>query len=215
MLVKAGAPELVDKEIGIPTCEVVGQRLRSREVKMKCSFLQRCTLVRGIELLLANNYGYVKRALRKDNLMAVPLIRDRKCLLLWSKPSDDVNDDVDFDFSAVPVSAVDTLIEKCLGHTTEGSCGPGGAVRKSTVVSELRESILVHLQTETHLDFVYDFVTRDYNELVFVKDAGRAPLQETDDAEFFKRYGLEKTLTFKRATRRTPVRSDWWSVAYG
>ena len=213
VLVKAGPTELVDKEIGIPTCEVVGQRLRSHEIKVKCSFLQRCTLVRGIEFLLAQNYGYVKTAVRKDNLVAVPLVRDNTCLLLWSQPSDESDDDVDF--SAVPVSAVDTLLEKCLGHTTEGSCGcwPGGAVRKSSVVTELRESVLVHLHTETHLDFVYDFV-RNYSELAFVKDAGRAPLQGTDDADFFKRYGLEKTLSFKRATRRTPTRSDWWSAAY-
>ena len=36
VLVKAGPTELVDKEIGIPSCEVVGQRLRSHE---KCSVL--------------------------------------------------------------------------------------------------------------------------------------------------------------------------------
>ena len=109
---------------------------------------------------------------------------------------------------------MDTLLEKCLGHTTKGSrgCWPGGAVRKSSVVTESRESFRVHLRTETHLDFVYDFV-RNYSELAFVRDAGCAPLQGTDDAELFKRYGLEKTLIFKRATRRTPTRSDWWSAA--
>ena len=150
---------------------------------MHCSFLQHCTLVRGIEFLLAQNYGYVKTVLRNGDLVAVPYIRDKNCLLCWSKSSDDESDDIDF--SAVPVS-VDTLIEKIIGHTD----GPsdwlsGGAVRKGTVVDKLRENVLVHLRKETHLDFVYDIVLRDYTELSFVKNAGRAPLQEIGDVDFF------------------------------
>ena len=212
VLVNASAPELVGKEINILTSELVGQHLRPHECTLKCSFSQRCTVVRGIEYLLARSYGTVKSAVRNENLVAIPLLQDKNCLLLWSQPKDS---EVDDDFSAAPFSAVDHFLEKNYAQS-EGDDGwlGGGAIRKNTIVTQLRENVLLHMNTNTHLDFVYDFV-RNYDELNYVVNAGRPPLTARDEAEFLTRYGIEKYLCFKRAARRTPVRNDWWSAAYG
>ena len=152
ILLNAAPPELVGKEISIIASEVVGQHLKPREVKVKCSYLQRCRVVQGIEYLLAYNYARVKTAVCTDNLMAVPLLHQRNCLLLWSQK----NDGNDIDISAAEDSAVDQLLEKNFKHaqTADDAWLSSGGYRKSTV-TELRESVVVRMETNTHLDFVY------------------------------------------------------------
>ena len=118
---------------------------------------------------------------------------------------------------------VDHLLDKSFEHEViaeemsedEDDWWRGGVLRKGTVVSKLRDSIIAQLNTnDAHIDFVYDFVT-DYKDLRYVLNAGRPPLTATgSEAQFFEVYGIEQALSFKRASPHDPLRSDWWTAAY-
>ena len=69
------------------------------------------------------------------------------------------------------------------------------------------------------LSFVFDFVpceTATFDDLRFVKDAGRAPLHQLDDAAFESTYGLPRTLrlSFKCHRPREPLEQDMLSSVY-
>ena len=67
------------------------------------------------------------------------------------------------------------------------------------------------------LSFVFDFVpceTAIFDDLHFLFDAARAPLQKLDEATFELTYGLPRCLIFAPHRPREPLESDLLSTVY-
>ena len=219
MHLKTNLPPYSGKQVDVFATEIAGKNLEQRAIKVKCSLMQQCDIVRGIEYLLAKTYGKVKTSLHTETLTCVPLIQNKSCVLLWCQRPGETDES---DLSCVSTSLVDHLLDKSFEHqvmeemsTDEDEWWRGGALRKGTVVTKLRESIITQLNTnDAHIDFVYDFVS-GYNDFKFVLDAGRSPLTATgSEARFFETYGIEPCLSFELSSPRSPLRSDWWTEAY-
>ena len=77
-------------------------------------------------------------------------------------------------------------------------------------------NVRAHLRANTELQFVYDVceVVTPFNDLRYILDAGRAPLEELDEDSFLRTYGLARTLRFQDSARRARAPSDWWGSVY-
>ena len=67
------------------------------------------------------------------------------------------------------------------------------------------------------LSFVFDFVPCEaatFDELLFIRDAARAPLRQVDDATFQLTYGLPRRLEFQTHRPREALQADLLSNVY-
>ena len=85
-----------------------------------------------------------------------------------------------------------------------------------TAACAAHDGTALRLASNKRILYVYDFCscTTAFEELAFVNDAGRPPLDaKGNDEEFKAAYGLARKLSF---TRRAACRhtSDWWGAVY-
>ena len=67
------------------------------------------------------------------------------------------------------------------------------------------------------LSFVFDFIPCEaatFDELHFIRDAARAPLQTVDADTFQLTYGLPRRLEFQTHRPREPLEADLLSTVY-
>ena len=77
-------------------------------------------------------------------------------------------------------------------------------------------SVQADLNNRAVLHFVYDVCRVDakFDNLAFVRDAGRHPLRELDMDNFESFYGIPRTLQFKASEPRARDVSDLWASVY-
>ena len=166
----------------------------------------------------------------------VPLVTGpNRYVLLWGAGSEDEGSSGTDDegYSETPLASAYRLLALQFERelTISGGDGPcdemwkGGAMQKlasamhsrcGTAVRAARDDTSARLASNKPILYVYDFCscTTTFDELAFVNDAGRAPLDARyNDDEFKAAYGLTRKLCFTRRTlRRCPT--DWWGATY-
>ena len=159
---------------------------------------------------------------------------------LWgTQMPEDSDDELDADrrdpvtdidgYHSTPIERANALFDRLLDENliTEQEA-EGGAVTK--LLSRTLERQNGHISSQTaarqldptwraaeRLSFVFDFVpceTSTYEELHFIHDASRAPLQRLDDATFQLTYGLPRRLVFAPHRPREPLQADLLSTVY-
>ena len=77
-------------------------------------------------------------------------------------------------------------------------------------------SVQADLNNRAELHFVYNVCRVDakFDDLAFVRDAGRHPLRELDMDNFESVYGIPRTLQFKASEPRARDVSDLWASVY-
>ena len=152
-----------------------------------------------------------------------------KLTLLWpSHTAQDLQEDTE-DYSCTPLEGVEALLAdvsaRAIGdtlNTDEFAWWLGGVVPKGSMkpiyraIEAVDVNVRQRLRHENHILFIYDLVpmTTPLKDLRFVLDAGRQPLRSVADETFQATYGLDKTLTFKRAEPREGKPSDLWESLY-
>ena len=166
----------------------------------------------------------------------VPLVTGPQSIgLIWCAgfENEGTADTVDEGYSETPLASAYRLLALQFERelTISGGDGPcdemwkGGAMQKlasamhsrcGTAVRAARDDTSARLASNKPILYVYDFCscTTAFDELAFVNDAGRAPLDaRCSDGEFKAAYGLTRKLCFTRRTlRRCPT--DWWGATY-
>ena len=133
-------------------------------------------------------------------------------------------------YHCTPIERANALFDRLLDENllTDQRATDGGAVAKLLGKTMGRQNGHISSQTAArHLDatwrgaeklsFVFDFApceTATFEELHFLHDAGRAPLQQLDDATFEQIYGLPRRLRFSKHRPREPLRQDLLSTVY-
>ena len=166
----------------------------------------------------------------------VPLVTGTQSIgLLWGVgfENEGAADTDDECFSETPLASVHRLValqfERELTISSgDGPCDEmwkGGAMqtlasamhsRCATAVRAARDDTSARLVSNKHILYVYDFrsCTAAFDELAFVNDVGRTPLDATyNDDEFKAAYGLTRKLCFTRRTFRRCL-TDWWGATY-
>ena len=83
-------------------------------------------------------------------------------------------------------------------------------------INILRENISTRVIAKKPLMYVYDFMCCDsaFEDLRYVLDAAKSPLQMLDDERFKAVYGLDRRLEFRQRKPRPQASSDWWTDIY-
>ena len=166
----------------------------------------------------------------------VPLFVSKdQYLLLWGAGVEDSEDEAIVEgYSTTPLASAYMLLERHFAREldatsdtpqTEDGWWRGGAMQKlSNAMAKrcdmadraLREQTSSRLLCKVPLMYVYDFCSCDtpFDDLLFVRDAGRPPLRKLADDEFKEVYGVTRRLEFaaRRVVRETTT--DWWSCVY-
>ena len=158
--------------------------------------------------------------------------------MLWGANLPDDSDDYNVDdrhgvhdidgYHCTPIEKATALFDRLLDENLLTEEADGGAVAK--LLSKTMERQNGHISSQTaarHLDptwrgaeklsFVFDFIpceSATFDELHFIRDAARAPLQQLDDATFQLTYGLPRRLEFQTHRPREPLAADLLSTVY-
>jgi hypothetical protein len=131
-------------------------------------------------------------------------------------------------YQCTPLEKANVLFDRLLDENLMTEQSDGGAVTK--LLSRTLERQNGHISAQTgarqldpawrateRLSFVFDFVpceTAAFEDLHFIHDAARAPLQPLDDAAFQLTYALPRKLAFVSHRPREPLQEDLLSTVY-
>jgi hypothetical protein len=163
----------------------------------------------------------------------IPIVVDSgHYMLLWGAGKDDKetqSDDDDEYYTETPLASAYTLLEKHFNRELEANTHEedeggimeklsGGMTRPSCqrVQTTLHNTTASRLMRKSHLLYVYDFLPCDgsFEDLKFVRNAGRHPLKIMSGEDFKKAYGIHRELRFVSRARSLISTTDWWSVVY-
>ena len=170
----------------------------------------------------------------------VPLVTGpNRYVLLWGAGSEDEGSSGTDDegYSETPLASAYRLLDKQFQRelSFQGGGAPhagtdewltGGVMQKlagsmnrrcEAAVRAARDDIALKLELSRPILYVYDFCacTTAFDDLEFVNDAARPPLNATyNDDEFKAAYGVARKLSFTRRVPRARTPCDWWAAAY-
>ena len=131
-------------------------------------------------------------------------------------------------YHCTPIERANALFDRLLDENLMTEQSDGGAVTK--LLSRTIERQNGHISAQTgarqldpawrakeRLSFVFDFVpceTAVFEDLLFIHDAARAPLQQLDEAAFQLTYALPRKLAFVPHRPREALHEDLLSTVY-
>ena len=159
------------------------------------------------------------------------LCDDGNYLLLYGAGVDDFCQDCGEGESETPLASIYLLLEEHFAREiqstsevsqTNDGWWEGGPMQKLSNANwhaslmTLRDNVSSRLNANQKLLYVYDFIRCDatYNQLRFVLNAGRPPLEEHDDTDFQNIYGIPRILQFQDHQPRSALPSNWWAAVY-
>jgi len=161
------------------------------------------------------------------------VLSEGKYLLLWGAGVEEL-DDADIEgYSTTPLASAYDLLNREFAREmetsddtphTDDAWWKGGVMEKlpramhgrcGMAGRALREHATSRLLCKKPLLYVYDFClcTTAFDDLPFVRDAGRPPLRALEGGEFKEAYGVSRRLEFARRVFRRS-HSDWWTSIY-
>ena len=200
--------------------------------RMKASFIQRGTIVKGTERLIVMSRGrFQKTTLDKSQLMNAG-VGGKYWILKGLRPEDSDSgtdsgeEEDDGLYRKTPLRVVESIMRERLHKdlcaeglgVEDGGAVPFGCWRKLNLAPILRAACSTDRRS-SKLAFVFDFAKpgTSFADLKFLHDAYREPLclrGLADDAAFEAAYGIPRKLTFSSGQQRQISEIDWFSAIY-
>ena len=132
-------------------------------------------------------------------------------------------------YQCTPIEKATALFDRLLDENllTEQQADGGAVTKLLTKTMERQNGHISNQTCARHFDrtwrgaeklsFVFDFIPCEaatFDELHFIRDAARAPLQTIDDATFQLTYGLPRRLEFQTHRPREALQADLLSTVY-
>ena len=225
LLLRAEPSETQDINVTVSTRDdAIGRRIKPTAVR-------RCSSIRGFERTVVLKYAKVQRVTTAEiehGLVRPVLTQGGKYTTLFYGLDEREEEGDDDNYSTSPTATARLLLQQLFDSRLQGSSETpqndfawwtGGAMHKfakqplKDASRTAWSSVQADLNNRAELHFVYDVCRVDakFDDLAFVRDAGRDPLRELDMDTFEGAYGIPRTLQFKASEPRARAVSDLWA----